>query len=59
MIEAKPKTEASLRDFVYLDWERVRSLSAQLLGASRKTRRGRVGTTSVPKGRCAAASLLY
>ena len=32
MIEAKPKTEASLRDFVYLDWERVRSLSAQLLG---------------------------
>lgn len=29
--ETKPKTEA-LRDFVYLDWERVRSLSAQLLG---------------------------
>jgi hypothetical protein len=32
MIEAKIETEASLRDFVYLDWERVRSLSAQLLG---------------------------
>jgi hypothetical protein len=32
MIEAKPKTAESLRDFVYLDWERVRSLSAQLLG---------------------------
>jgi hypothetical protein len=31
MIEGRPKTEASLRDFVYLDWERVRSLSAQLL----------------------------
>lgn len=32
MIETQPKTEVLLRDFVYLDWERVRSLSAQLLG---------------------------
>lgn len=32
MIETEPKTEALLRDFVYLDWERVRSLTAQLLG---------------------------
>lgn len=32
MTEAKPKTQGVLRDFVYLDWERVRSLSAQLLG---------------------------
>lgn len=32
MIEVEPETEALLRDFVYLDWERVRSLSAQLLG---------------------------
>jgi hypothetical protein len=32
MIETKAESEAVLRDFVYLDWERVRSMSAQLLG---------------------------
>jgi len=32
MIESKIETETVLRDFVYLDWERVRSMSAQLLG---------------------------
>jgi hypothetical protein len=32
VIEAKIETEPVLRDFMYLDWERVRSMSAQLLG---------------------------
>jgi hypothetical protein len=54
MIEAKIETEVVLRDFVYLDWKRVRSLCAQLFAGvpqdSTKEKGHNVGTKGQLEG---------